>query len=109
MWSRQSKDLTRYFPELEAAAAEQLPDGLVLDGEAVVWNQGRLDFDAMQRRLRGGPAGAARLAHAQPASYAAFDVLAVAGRDIRHVPLEHRQALLEELAGEWHPPLKASP
>lgn len=39
----------------------------------------------------------------------AFDVLAVAGRDIRHVALEHRQALLEELAAEWHPPLNLSP
>ncbi|MBT2519045.1 ATP-dependent DNA ligase [Streptomyces sp. ISL-90] len=109
LWSRQGKNLTRYFPELAAAAAAQLPDGCVLDGEAVIWNEGRLDFDAMQRRLSGGLAGAARLARAQPASFAAFDVLAVAGQDIRHLPLEHRQALLEELAAEWHPPLNLSP
>jgi ATP-dependent DNA ligase len=53
----------------------------VIDGEAVIWNGGRLDFDAMQRRLSGGLAGAARLACLNPASFAAFDMLAVAGQD----------------------------
>ncbi|WP_053690173.1 hypothetical protein [Streptomyces sp. WM6372] len=39
------------FPDL-VAAAEQLPDRLVLDGELVVWDTaaGRLSFEALQRR-----------------------------------------------------------
>ncbi|GAA1817623.1 hypothetical protein GCM10009749_29550 [Agromyces neolithicus] len=108
VWSRQGKNLTRYFPELAAAAAE-LPDGTVLDGEAVIWREGRLDFAAMQHRLSGGAAIAARRARELPSSFAAFDVLAVAGTDVRHLALEHRQSLLEELAAQWQPPMNISP
>lgn len=108
LWSRQGKNLTRYFPELASAAAE-LPEGSVVDGEAVIWSAGRLDFDALQQRLSAGVAKAGRIAHAQPASYAAFDVLAIAGRDVRHMTLEHRRSLLEELASTWVPPLNLSP
>jgi ATP-dependent DNA ligase len=43
------------------------------------------------------------------ASYAAFDVLAVAGHDARELPLSQRWALLEELASGWEPPLSLSP
>lgn len=108
LWSRQGKNLTPYFPELAAAAAE-IPEGCVVDGEVVVWNGGRLDFDALQRRLSTGAAKVDRLAYAQPASYVAFDVLAVAGRDVRGIALEHRRALLEELASTWTPPMNLSP
>jgi ATP-dependent DNA ligase len=41
----------------------------------------------------------------RPASYAAFDLLAVAGHDIRAVPLTDRRAFLEELASNWAAPL----
>ncbi|RXZ72840.1 ATP-dependent DNA ligase [Agromyces albus] len=108
LWSRQGKDLTRYFPELAVAAGE-IPEGCVVDGEAVVWNAGRLDFDALQRRLSTGAAKVGPLAYAQPASYVAFDVLAIAGRDVRGIVLQHRRALLEELASTWTPPLNLSP
>ena len=47
LWSRQGKNLTRSFPELVAALEAQLPRGVVLDGEAVVWQDDRLDFDAL--------------------------------------------------------------
>lgn len=108
LWSRQGKDLTEYFPEI-ASAAEEIPEGCVVDGEAVIWKDGRLDFDGLQQRLSAGMAKAARRAHLQPASYAAFDVLAVAGRDIRHIALDDRRSLLEELASAWMPPLHLSP
>src|ERR1700712_5713840 len=49
--SRQGKDLTAGFPDIAAAASAQVPPGFVVDGEAVVWHGGRLDFDALQRRL----------------------------------------------------------
>lgn len=87
LYSRNGTDLTTRFPELAAAAAEQVPDGCVLDGEAVIWGSDRLDFDALQRRMGAGPATARRLAAEQPASFVAFDVLAVLGRDVRPMPL----------------------
>lgn len=37
LWSRQGKDLSRFFPDLVAAAAGQIPPGCVVDGEAVIW------------------------------------------------------------------------
>ncbi|MFF4448816.1 hypothetical protein [Streptomyces sp. NPDC001502] len=41
------------WPDLVAAAEAQLPHGLVLDGELVVWDTeaGRLSFEALQRRV----------------------------------------------------------
>ncbi|MGT2462864.1 ATP-dependent DNA ligase [Sinomonas atrocyanea] len=110
LFSRNGTDLTTRFPELAAAAAEQVPrDGCVLDGEAVIWGHDRLDFDALQRRMGAGPATARRLASEQPASFVAFDVLAVLGRDVRPMPLSDRRRLLEELAAGFSPPLELSP
>lgn len=109
LWSRQGKDLTRYFPELLRAAEAQIPPGCVLDGEAVIWTAGRLDFDALQKRLVTARRALPALARERPASFAAFDLLAVAGHDIRGTPLAGRRKLLEALAADWHPPLNLSP
>jgi ATP-dependent DNA ligase len=110
LFSRNGTDLTTRFPELAAAAAEQVPpEGCVLDGEAVIWGRDRLDFDALQRRMGAGAATARRLAAEQPASFVAFDVLAVLGRDVRPMPLSDRRKLLEELAAGFSPPLELSP
>jgi ATP-dependent DNA ligase len=109
LWSRQGKDLTRYFPELVAAIESAVPPGCVIDGEAVIWSQGRLDFSALQQRLGAGPKTLPGLVRETPSSYAAFDVLAVAGHDARELPLSQRRELLEELASGWKPPLSLSP
>ncbi|MDQ0867412.1 hypothetical protein QF036_005063 [Arthrobacter globiformis] len=55
LWSRQNKDLTRYFPELIQALETVVPPGCVVDGQTVIWTEGRLDFSARQQRLCGGP------------------------------------------------------
>lgn len=109
LWSRQGKELTGYFPELCSAVAAAVPPGCVIDGEAVIWSQGQLNFDALQQRLGAGPKTLPGLVAAAPANYVAFDVLAVAGHDARDLPLGQRRALLEELAGGWEPPLSLSP
>ncbi|WP_018771434.1 ATP-dependent DNA ligase [Arthrobacter sp. 162MFSha1.1] len=109
LWSRQGRDLSRYFPELLEAAATQVPPGCVLDGEAVIWTGDRLDFDALQRRLVTSKGTLPAAAQEHPASFAAFDLLAVAGHDIRSTPLSERRKLLEQLAADWEPPLNLSP
>lgn len=106
--SRQSKDLTRFFPDL-VAAAQQIPSGCVIDGEAVIWADDRLDFDALQRRMVTSKAALPALVRLLPASFVAFDVLAVAGHDTRALAFSDRRALLEELAREWVAPLNLSP
>jgi ATP-dependent DNA ligase len=109
LWSRQGKELTGYFPELTAALASDVPPGCVVDGEAVIWAGGRLDFSALQQRLGAGRKTLPGLVRQTPARYVAFDVLAVAGHDARALPLSQRRALLEELARGWAPPLSLSP
>ena len=109
LWSRQGKELTDRFPDLAAAVVEQVQPGTVLDGEAVVWNGTRLDFDLLQRRLVNNPRKVVAMAAMDPASLMAFDVIALGAKDRRRVPLRERRQLLEELAESWTPPLQLSP
>ena len=84
--SRQQRPLTAAFPDVAAALAPFGDDGAVLDGEIVVWRAGRLDFAALQDRLRSGPARVRDLATAAPAAYVVFDLLASDGEDLRDRP-----------------------
>jgi ATP-dependent DNA ligase len=107
LWSRRGTDLTSAFPDLAAVAEVHLRSGTVLDGEAVVWVDGRLSFDHLQQRLarraaRAGPKG-------PPASYVAFDVLALDGQDQRGLTYTARRARLERLSAGWAPPLEICP
>jgi ATP-dependent DNA ligase len=85
------------------------PDGCVVDGDLVALDDaGRLSFDLLQRRLVTAPAKARRLVAEHPASFMAFDLLAVAGVDIRSQRWTTRRGRLEALTG-WVPPLQLSP
>lgn len=108
LWSRRGTDLTRAFPDVAGAVAEQLPPGVLVDGEVVVWADGRLDFSALQRRVA-SLRTAARQAAERPASYVAFDLLVAGTDDLRGWPLRQRRAVLEELAAHWRPPMTLSP
>ena len=107
-WTRHGKDLSRRFPDLVETATKQLPAGCVVDGEVVIWRDGRLDFDALQARLTASAAQLAARVAALPASYLAFDALAAGGEDLRGKPWRDRRAALEALA-PWQPPLQLSP
>lgn len=95
--SRNAKPLLRYFPELRPAL-DQLPAGTVADGEVVVITEGKLDFDALQNRIHPAESRVRRLSAETPARLALFDLLAVAGQDLRPRSLRERRQLLEELA-----------
>lgn len=109
IWSRQRKDLTDRFPDIARAAARLLPDGVVLDGELVILVDGRLSFDALQRRLVTSPAKARQMVAAVPAGYMAFDLLTLGGVDLRTQRWTTRRRRLEQLATTWTPPLQVSP
>lgn len=109
LWSRQGKDLTDRFPDVAAAATAQILPGTVLDGELVIWNGDRLDFDLLQQRLVNPAKRAGVLAANRPATYVAFDVLAHEAKDLRSHPLVTRRATLERLSKRWAPPLEVSP
>jgi ATP-dependent DNA ligase len=90
LWSRNGNDFTAKFPDVQAALESQLTTDCVLDGELVVWTGDRLDFDALQQRMVNTAATVRRrLAPAQPASFVAFDVLAVGDVDIRRCGGQH--------------------
>ncbi len=110
LWSRNGKDFTDRFPDVQVALAAQLTTDCVLDGELVVWTGNRLDFDALQQRnVNTATTVRRRLAPAQPASFVAFDLLAVGDVDIRPMRWTVRRQRLEALATNWVPPLQLSP
>ncbi|MFB9558363.1 ATP-dependent DNA ligase [Streptomyces roseoviridis] len=84
------------FSDLVDAAAD-LPDGVVMDGELVVWVEGQMSLEALQRRAVSGGRSAAGLAWEMPAHFIAFDVLQLEGHELLHLPYGERRARLEEL------------
>src|SRR3954447_19977403 len=93
--SRNERPLTRYFPEVAAALAP-LGD-VVLDGELVICCDGRSDFGALLARLHPAASRVAELAAATPASYVAFDLLAVGDEDLTTTGFVVRRQRLADL------------
>jgi ATP-dependent DNA ligase len=107
--SRDSRPLNRHFPELHEALLEGLPKNCVVDGEIVIAVARGLDFDALQLRLHPAASRVRKLAQETPASFVAFDVLAVRGRSLMDEPQSARRVALEELLGKAKPPLYITP
>ena len=78
--SRDLKPLDRYFPELAAPLRERLPERCVLDGEIVIAGPGGLDFEALLLRIHPAASRVAMLAEQSPASFVAWDLLALDDR-----------------------------
>ena len=75
--SRNERPMTRYFPELVAAATAELPERYVIDGEIVIATDHGLDFEALQQRIHPADSRVRMLADQTPASFIAFCVRAV--------------------------------
>ncbi|MFG3102423.1 ATP-dependent DNA ligase [Streptomyces sp. NPDC048182] len=102
--SRTGKPLTRYFPELVAAAKERLPERCVVDGEIVIAREGHLDFDALSERIHPADSRVRTLAERTPASLVVFDLLALGDESLLGAELSERRARLEAaLAGVTAP------
>lgn len=95
--SRNELPLTRYFPEVVAALRRSLPERVVLDGEVVVAGPSGLDFDLLSQRVHPAESRVKLLAEKIPASFVAFDLLALGDRDLRRQPFQERRRLLEQL------------
>jgi len=107
--SRNERPLTRYFPELLEPIRQQLPDRVVVDGELVIATDDGLDFDALQQRIHPAESRVNRLAEETPASFIAFDLLAIGNADLRERPLRERRELLERDLGQLQAPLYLTP
>jgi ATP-dependent DNA ligase len=98
--SRNERPMTRYFPELVAAATAELPDRCVIDGEIVLAGAHGLNFEALQQRIHPADSRVRMLAEQTPASFIAFDLLALGDDDLTGRPFsERRTALVEALSG----------
>jgi ATP-dependent DNA ligase len=98
--SRNERPMTRYFPELVAAARAELPKRCVVDGEIVVATEHGLDFEALQQRIHPADSRVRMLAEKTPASFIAFDLLALGDDDYTGRPFgQRRAALVDALAG----------
>ncbi len=109
--SRNEKPMTRYFPEVVAAVKANFPDRAVIDGEIIVADTGRntLDFEALQQRIHPAASRVNLLAEQTPASFVAFDLLAVGYEDLTERPFSERRARLEEALGRAEPPVHVTP
>ncbi len=94
--SRDKRPLQRYFPELLPVLCETLPERCVVDGEIIVAGPRGLDFDSLQLRLHPAESRIKRLSQEIPASFVAFDLLALDDRDLMSEPFALRRGLLEE-------------
>ncbi|HEU4889330.1 MAG TPA: ATP-dependent DNA ligase, partial [Thermoanaerobaculia bacterium] len=107
--SRDEKSMNRYFPELVEPLLEVLPERCVLDGEIVIVGASGLDFEALLLRIHPAASRVKLLAEQIPASYVAWDLLALGDEDLREVPLAERRKRLEKVLGKVSPPMHLSP
>ena len=103
--SRKQKPLLRYFPEL-VSMIEAIPEGTVVDGEVLVVEHDRLAFDMLQARIHPAQSRIEKLSLQTPATFVAFDILAIEGEDLRDTPFrqrrEHLVSLTQRLPDTWH-------
>ena len=98
--SRNEKPMTRYFPEVVEAVKANLPERCVVDGEIVVVVGDRLEFEVLQQRIHPAASRVKLLSEQTPASFVAFDLLALDDADYTKRPFAERRAALEQaLAG----------
>jgi DNA ligase-1 len=108
LWSRGEELITDRFPEITQAAAT-LPDGTVLDGEVLAWDEaGVLPFARLQQRI-GRRKLTPTVLRAAPARFLAYDLLERDGEDLRERPLRERRAALEALLASAPAALGVSP
>ena len=109
VWTRGEELVSDRYPELQAMGLN-LPDGTVLDGEILVWRDGRAQpFAELQQRI-GRRALSAKLLRELPVVLCVYDLLEEGGADLRALPQHQRRTRLEQLAAACpHPQLELSP
>jgi ATP-dependent DNA ligase len=107
--SRNERPMTRYFPELVAAFKAELPARCVVDGEIVLATSKGLDFEALQQRIHPAVSRVTLLASQTPASFVAFDLLALGDDDLTGQPFAQRRAALEQALRDARPPVHVTP
>ncbi|MFV0406623.1 MAG: ATP-dependent DNA ligase [Propioniciclava sp.] len=106
--SRNARPMTRYFPELVEAIKANFPDPACLDGEIIIVDPAagdRLNFDLLQQRIHPAASRIAKLSATIPASFVAFDLLALGETNYAERPFRERRAALESALSQVAPPI----
>ena len=97
--TRNEKDITASFPEIEQTAKEMFNEHLVLDGEIIGYNSnGVQKLNFVQHRL--GVLDPSKIRERQklyPVLFVVFDVLEAGGRKLYDRPLTYRREVLAGL------------
>ena len=101
--------MTRYFPDVVGAVLRNLPERCVIDGEIVIAGDGGLDFWALQQRIHPAASRVTMLAEKTPASFIAFDLLALGDDDLTDEPFADRRTALERSLANAAPPVHLTP
>jgi ATP-dependent DNA ligase len=107
--SRNEKPLTRYFPDVVEAVKRQLPPRCVVDGEIVIAGGAGLDFEALLQRIHPAASRVRMLAETTPASFVAFDLLALGDESLLDLPQGERRTRLEQALADAGPPVHLTP
>src|SRR5215212_5204280 len=112
--SRGGKTLTRYFPEVVEQAKNQLPPRSVVDGEIVVIRRAdgqkpKLDFELLGQRIHPAASRVNMLAETTPASFIAFDLLALNDENLMERPFKERRERLENALKGVQAPVHLTP
>ncbi|WP_375280445.1 ATP-dependent DNA ligase [Pseudooctadecabacter sp.] len=110
LWSRGEDLMTDRFPEL-AQLTDYLPDGTVLDGEILAFqDEMPLSFNALQKRI-GRKTVPKKVIAESPVILMAYDLLEQDGQDIRAKALSERRKPLEDMINKLPDtlPIRLSP
>ena len=107
--SRNERPMTRYFPEVVEAVKANLPEKCVVDGEIVVVIGERLEFEVLQQRIHPAASRVKLLAVETPASFIAFDLLALGDTDHTKDSFEDRRTALEQALIDARAPIHLTP
>lgn len=100
--SKSSQPLGRYFPEMVEAVRELDAPQFVLDGELIIAQERRLNFDALLQRIHPAESRIRKLAKETPATYMVFDLLVDEhGKDLTGETLTERRGALESFARKY--------
>ena len=103
--SRNERPMTRYFPELVESLKANLPPRCVLDGEVVIIQGDRLEFESLLLRIHPADSRVNLLAREIPASFVAFDLLALGDESLMDEPFSRRRERLQAALGGAQPPV----
>jgi ATP-dependent DNA ligase len=112
--SRGGKSMTRYFPEVVEQVRRQFPPRIVVDGEIVVIRRDaeakpKLDFELLGQRIHPAASRVNMLAERTPASFIAFDLLAVGDELLTGTDYATRRVRLEQELARVVPPMYLTP